>query len=280
MVGDMIRIQKEQNPMLHRVLEAAVQAYPDTPMTFIDGSGNRTVLSYREVAVMARRRMEMLLSNGLKAHDFLVFQMYNGIDFIVTFWACMYAGIVPVLMNPIAQLEPDHSEAKVLKYIDGHLNHPFICVSSEMADEYALLLRKLDIERGQLLPLSPMERSEMCGNPVPETDALSPDDPCMIFFTSGSTGMPKCVLQTHRAAVLREQAVSQTYLAGRGVGLNWLTLEHAGGVLMGHFRSVLLGEPFIQVDKNYILQDPVRWLDLISEFRVSYPGLRILRLSC
>lgn len=60
-----------------------------------------------------------------------------------------------------------------------------------------------------------------------ELPAVQPDDPHVAFFTSGSTGIPKAALLSHRTSVLRSHPGSQ--LEPRGTALCPYPLHHMAG---------------------------------------------------
>lgn len=261
----------DENCMMYQVYENMLLTHGQSGITFVNVKGERTRLTYQDIGYMAYDRMETLKKYGLKPHDFVLFQMYNDIDFVIYFWACMFGGFVPVLADSVIRFQKDGQETEVFTYIYKRLNKPYILVSKERREEYLAFAEKISIESVKLI----FTEDNKIDFPVKEKlhiedNGLLPEDPCMVFFTSGSTGMPKCVLQTNKAAVFRERSVAKKNHFQTDISLNWMPLEHAGGVLMSHFRAVLQGSEQIQVEKGYILEDPVRWLDLMDEFRVNY----------
>ncbi|HEU0253461.1 MAG TPA: AMP-binding protein, partial [Pyrinomonadaceae bacterium] len=100
--------------------------------------------------------------------------------------------------------------------------------------------------------------------------AAKPDEVALILLTSGSTGMPKGVVQTHRRIVGRSAATAQmNNFSSADVSLNWFPLDHVGGLIMFHVRDVCVGARQIQVPTHAILSDPLKWLDLIERYRVT-----------
>jgi acyl carrier protein len=53
------------------------------------------------------------------------------------------------------------------------------------------------------------------------------------------------------------------------ITLNWLPVDHVVPILTWHLRDVVRGCRQIQVATEYVLADPLRWLDLLDEFRVN-----------
>jgi acyl-CoA synthetase (AMP-forming)/AMP-acid ligase II len=95
-----------------------------------------------------------------------------------------------------------------------------------------------------------------------------PDDLAALLLTSGSTGLPKAVMLTHRNIVSRSVASAQTRGMSRANRtFNWMPLDHVGGLIMFHARDVLLGCHQVHARLQWVLADPLRWLDAISEHR-------------
>ena len=162
-------------------------------------------------------------------------------------------------------------ESKVLQFVDNHLDHPWILISEAYKEIYQNYAKAMGFKGSQCVFTQSTDPIEIgMENPVPDENFLELDETCMMFFTSGTTGMPKCVPQSNAAAVAREKAVAEYNHFKKDVSLNWMPLEHAGGILMAHLRAVLSKSEQVQVQKGYILQKPLRWIDLMSEFHVGY----------
>lgn len=257
--------------MLKDILFQTIKDEPDAGITFIDEQGNRQRLTYMEIGYRAKQRFEFLSISGLKAHDFVMFQMYDDMDFVINFWACMFGGFVPVFTNPSMGFDVEAQESKVLQFVDNHLDHPWILISEAYKEIYQNYAKAMGFKGSQCVFTQSTDPIEIgMENPVPDENFLELDETCMMFFTSGTTGMPKCVPQSNAAAVAREKAVAEYNHFKKDVSLNWMPLEHAGGILMAHLRAVLSKSEQVQVQKGYILQKPLRWIDLMSEFHVGY----------
>ena len=141
-------------------------------------------------------------------------------------------------------------------------------VSDDVYDDYKLFAEKVSIDASCLINITEMEKYTEASDD--ELYNSVPDDTAMMFFTSGSTGMPKGVIQTNEAVVTRGYGDAHFFELKKETLLNWMPLEHAGGVLMAHFRGVIFGSTQVLVDSEYILSNPLLWLDLIDKYRVNY----------
>ena len=90
------------------------------------------------------------------------------------------------------------------------------------------------------------------------------------MLTSGSTGNPKAVVQSH-AALLRQLASSakRLSLTPDDVSLNWFGFDHVGGIVMFHLRDMAIGCTQVHAHTLAITSNPSRWLDLMDRFRVT-----------
>ena len=100
-----------------------------------------------------------------------------------------------------------------------------------------------------------------------EPFAARPDDPAVNLLTSGSTGTPKCVHHEHRSIVARTHAaIAANGFTSRDVSLNWMPLDHVGGMVMFNVRDAFLHADHVTARTESMIRRPLDWLDWIERF--------------
>jgi long-chain acyl-CoA synthetase len=146
--------------------------------------GKTPVLSYGQLAERVSR-----LAGGLRAKLNLVqgdrvgIAAKNCAEYYELMFACWHAGLVAVPMN--AKLHP-----KEFAYIVENSGSKACFTSS-------------DISIPQALPIT--ELGKLYGEPIPPAE-VQPDDGAWLFYTSGTTGVPKGATLTHRNLLFMTQA--------------------------------------------------------------------------
>ena len=137
---------------------------------------------------------------GLRAGDRLVIQLPNSADFIVTFLACLWSGLVPVLALP------GHRRAE-LRHIARTAQARAICVSRNPGVDVDFLL--LAAEVSEEVPSIEMIIAD--GRWIGDTDLDATDDEAehprayrpagsdiaLFLLSGGTTGLPKLIARTH-----------------------------------------------------------------------------------
>ncbi|WP_320780588.1 long-chain fatty acid--CoA ligase [Streptomyces sp. CRN 30] len=103
--------------------------------------------------------------------------------------------------------------------------------------------------------------------PAPPDGSVGPDDPCLIMYTSGTTGRPKGAVLTHANITWNSvNVLVDTDLAADEVTLVVAPLFHTAGLNMTCLPTLLKGGRVVLLDSF----DPARVLDVIERHRVTY----------
>jgi long-chain acyl-CoA synthetase len=95
-------------------------------------------------------------------------------------------------------------------------------------------------------------------------------DDALIMYTSGSTGVPKGVRQTHRNTTAQVEGVIDLYrLTSEDHVLNCMPLFHVGGLQLASLPVLLRGGQITFMPR----WDVTNWLDLAQRLRPTYGGL-------
>ncbi|HJY78647.1 MAG TPA: long-chain fatty acid--CoA ligase [Burkholderiales bacterium] len=180
--------------------------------------GATPLRSYREMAQRVSRMASGFHRKlGLNTGDRVALAMKNCPEFYEVLFACWHAGLTAVPMN--AKLHP-----KEFAYILENSGARLCFVSRDLA---ASIPGAIAVDESLLLDE---------GSPA-ET---KPDDPAWLFYTSGTTGVPKGAVLTHRNMLFQTQAYFADIdrLAPTDAALHPAPLSHGSGLYgLPHFAA-------------------------------------------
>jgi feruloyl-CoA synthase len=212
-------------------------ADPDYPLIAERGAdGGWRSRSYAEVAAAAEAVGQALLGLGLGPGQPLLVLSGNSVDHLVISLAAMTAGIpvVPV-STAYSLLSSDHARIREIAALIGPG-----AVFAEDSGQFSPALDAVgDVpviasrgDRSGSVRLGDLERVRPGPEVAAAFSAIRADSVAKILFTSGSTGTPRGVLNTHGMLAANQQMMRQVwpFLAGeRPVVVDWLPWSHTFG---------------------------------------------------
>jgi acyl-CoA synthetase (AMP-forming)/AMP-acid ligase II len=100
--------------------------------------------------------------------------------------------------------------------------------------------------------------------------SVSPDDLAVIQYTSGTTGVPKGVMLSHRALLANAHMIgARARMSPRDVGVSWLPLFHDMGLVGALLTALYWRYPLLLMPVESFLLQPRRWVQWLSRKRAT-----------
>ncbi|WP_414514556.1 SDR family NAD(P)-dependent oxidoreductase [Nostoc sp. PCC 9305] len=236
-------------------------------ITYIQPDDTYQNQSYKDLLDAAQRILAGLRKLGLVPQDRILFQFDQPQDFIPAFWGCILGGFIPIPLSVPQSYDRSDGFVNKLAQIWQRLEPSLVLTSERLASELRRSLADLPVEENLAIATLNELQSH---HPDPNWYVAALDDLAVLFLTSGSTGTPKAVMQSHRSLICRSAAsVQMNGLTQEDVSLNWMPLDHVAGLIYFHIRDVYVGCQQIHAVTDWVLQQPLKWLDWMSDYRVS-----------
>lgn len=264
--GGPLTIPDDAPRTLTAALHRAAREHPGHGITYVDADGNESSSSYPELLEDAKRVLAGLRAAGLEAGDSVILQIQDLPDHFPTWWGCALGGIVPVTVAVPPVYEEGVAVVQKLLNTWELLDRPAILASAAVIEPLEALEEIVD---GSVRTLS--VAALRANEPTNELHDVQPGDLAFFQLTSGSTGVPKCIQEVHEKIVAHVHgAAAFNGYTSDDVSLNWLLMDHVVPILTCHLKDTYLGCNQVMVSSAVVLSDPLRWLDLIEQHRVTH----------
>jgi len=231
---------------LYEALETVSSARREKTAIVFEGKQ----LSYTDLIEKVRSAASYLHSHGIKRGDAVAVFSQNRPEMLFCYFAAALLGAVFVPLN--FNLKPDE-----VAYILKHSNASLLLCDSLVAD-----LAALQLPSGYLLDIADIVKASSSGHAEPLRD-INPDDDLLISYTSGSTGMPKGVVLSHRSQLYAARSLSELWaLSPNDTTVLGAPLGFLLGLSTVSTVSLLVGAKLIlnrRFHPGEILEDIVRY---------------------
>ena len=236
--------------------------------TFVDHQGATQSVSFAAMFQRALALSQHLQTSDVSKGDRVLFQLLSCEEVITSFWACIIAQLVPVVLNPAPSYRAENHQLEKVRAVIDHLSVSTVLCSPSLQGDISRAVHGTSAAR--ILVADCVSLPSHGTAPPPALPECSADDVAVIFLTSGSTGVPKAVPQTHSAMMaMADGTIAMNGFTAEHTTLNWMSMDHAGALVFLGVMPMMLGARQIHAPIEYVLKSPLRWLDLIDEKRAA-----------
>jgi acyl transferase domain-containing protein/acyl-CoA synthetase (AMP-forming)/AMP-acid ligase II/NADPH:quinone reductase-like Zn-dependent oxidoreductase/acyl carrier protein len=252
---------------LAAALDRAVGQCRKNAIVYVRDDHTEIATSYGDLRDQARRILGGLREVGLRPGDYVVVHLQDNQEILGVFWGCVRGGFIPVIFPvPASYVAPSRLLDQLLQLVE-FLHEPLIVTTAALREAMLRDLKRPAIDAGRIAAVETLREH----SPEDVVYPARPDDVAMLSLTSGSTGTPKYIPLTQRNLLARASGANQ--LCAQSASdriLNWLPLDHIASISDWHVRCVLLGCGLVYAPKEYVLAQPLRWLDLLAKHRITH----------
>lgn len=213
---------------------------------------------YSELAADARRGAGKLIAYGIGPGERIALLAETGAEFAAAFFACLYAGILPVPL-PLPTSFGGRSA-----YVDQIRIQLKSCEPALVLGPEGLLSMFAEAADG-IAPAMHWEQFQSLPDSDGALPAIDPDATAYLQYSSGSTRFPHGVAVSHRGVMANLTGHALAMRIERGdCGVSWLPWYHDMGLV-----GCMLSPIAAQITVDHMATDdfarrPLSWLTLIS----------------
>ena len=257
-------------PLVGDLLRFRAQTQAESPAyTFLAKGERVNTLTYSELDRRSRAIAALLQHWELAGQRALL--LYSpGLDFIAAFFACLYAGVIAVPVQPPHRTRSGRSLSQ-LRAVAEDAEVGAVLTTRKILE----MMPDLSLEAPELrsVPWLATEQPDSDGSHSYKPLSADPSTTAFIQYTSGSTASPKGVLVSHKNLLHTLSCIHYCEENDRSsVSLSWLPVYHDMGLIEGVLEPVFGGYPAFLMAPASFLQRPRLWLEAISRYRVTNSG--------
>jgi len=241
--------------------------YPEHTFVFQDLRGNEFSYTFVELREDTARRAAALQDFGLEKGDRVGLIVIEPQDFILTFFACLRIGVIPVPLYPPMSFGSLDAYAERTRKVLTSAEAKLLIASAKLQNVLWALVDQVP----SMKKLVPVEQFSEGKAGTPQFPEIVPDDIAFLQYTSGSTADPKGVMVTHGSLCANSRGIIYEGLqldADKGdKGVSWLPLYHDMGLIGFGIATIVTGIQSVFIPTLRFIKRPSVWLDTIHRHR-------------
>ena len=235
-----------------------------------DGEIQDNSLRYKELDIKARslavylQNLKIFQGNLTGERALLLYP--PGLEFIVAFLGCLYAGIIAVPAYPPRKGQSLERIKAIAADSQAH-----IVLTTQSLVNIIESQQKANLPTIEYIAATDNLSTNLSTNwQKPE---IHPDTLAFLQYTSGSTGNPKGVMVSHGNLLHNEEIIKQGFGHSQNTKVvGWLPFYHDMGLIGNVLQPLYLGICSILMPPVAFLQKPIRWLQAISDYKATTSG--------
>jgi acyl-CoA synthetase (AMP-forming)/AMP-acid ligase II len=247
----------------------AAEAPARVAYTYLDDTATAVIgeLGCGELDRRARAVGARLQAEGLAGKPVLLLYP-QGLEFVVGFFGCLYAGAIAVPVYPPNPKRLLRTLPRLLSIVEDARPEAVLAPGS-LIDSVGGQLSLVPSLAGLRWIASDREReADRWRRPDIDADSIA-----FLQYTSGSTASPRGVCVRHRNLAANAAAITRSMdLYAGGTLVSWLPLYHDMGLIGGVVQPLFCDLRSVLMSPLSFLAEPVRWLRAVTRFRATHTG--------
>lgn len=215
-------------------------------------------LTFAELDAKARNLAVNLQQRGVSPCARVLLMLAPGIDLICALFGCFYAGAIAVPVYPPVNSKLIEKNKRIIKLASPSLT----LTTLAYIDKYPIETSFLAIEE--------IKNGQASDWQMPQLDETSL---AFLQYTSGSTAYPKGVMVSHANVLDNVEKIYNAFaMHDNSILCGWLPPYHDMGLTGNILSPAYGGLTSIMMTPFSFLQNPVSWLQMISQYQASISG--------
>ncbi|MFH1985814.1 MAG: AMP-binding protein [Pseudomonadota bacterium] len=237
-------------------------------MLWVDDDGNEARRTFKQLSDNSKKLANVLAAQGVKQGDVVMVILPRNIEWWETFTACIRMGAV--VAPGTTQLT-----SKDIAYRANTSNAVCIITNPQIAERVDKVAADCPKMTSKIVITAPRSGWTYYTDAIAgaaaafETAMTRSDDNCIVYFTSGTTGMPKMALHTHASYPIGHRVTGKYWLDLREDDMHWNISDTgwAKAAWSSYFGPWNQGAAqFIHHTDRF---DPIKTLDLLAAYPVT-----------